>query len=262
MNSHLLSESGRGITQPKDKHYEGAVVIKLIITSQDLSDLDLDKAADDVDLFDNEAALSEAVTQAFEVLSRSPNLDSTPAAATASAAATMNPSSLFIGEPDLQQILVPPQPKKSRGGKGGGGGGGVKGRRKKKNIKNLAAKNLGGKAQTPRRPRKHQQQQQEQPLVHVKAAPQPPTKMRRLNKRQTAALVKTKEKWLPLPTSTSTSTSGQARAAGASSSSSSSAPRMRAKRCMGISGGFWQCDLCEFWHYHKHGMAKHLEATH
>ena len=34
---------------------------------QDLSDLDLDKAADDVDLFDNEAALSEAVTQAFEV---------------------------------------------------------------------------------------------------------------------------------------------------------------------------------------------------
>ena len=256
----MLAESGRGITQPKDKHYEGAV-IKLIITSQDLSDLDLDKAADDVDLFDNEAALSEAVTQAFEVLSRSPNLDSTPAAATASAAATMNPSSLFIGEPDLQQILVPPQPKKSRGGKGGGGGG-VKGRRKKKNIKNLAAKNLGGKAQTPRRPRKHQQQQQEQPLVHVKAAPQPPTKMRRLNKRQTAALVKTKEKWLPLPTSTSTSTSGQARAAGASSSSSSSAPRMRAKRCMGISGGFWQCDLCEFWHYHKHGMAKHLEAAH
>ena len=37
------------------------------LETQDLSDLDLDKAADDVDLFDNEAALSEAVTQAFEV---------------------------------------------------------------------------------------------------------------------------------------------------------------------------------------------------
>ena len=65
--------------------------------------------------------------------------------------------------------------------------------------------------------------------------------MRRLNKRQAAALNKTREKWAPLPTT---------------------AARMRAKRCMGISGSFWQCDLCEFWHYHKHGMAKHLEATH
>ena len=119
-------------------------------------------------------------------------------------------------------------------------------------MKNLAAKNLGvSKAQAPKRHRKHQQQ--EQPLVHVRASPQqqqqPPAKMRRLNKRQTAALVKTREKWLPLPTSTSTS-------------NSTTTSRMRAKRCMGISGSFWQCDLCEFWHYHKHGMAKHLEAAH
>lgn len=257
-----------------DEFVEAAVALKLRGVSrkeQDLSDLDLDKAADDVDLFDNEAALSEAVTQAFEVLSRSPgNLDSTTPAAATAAAATMNPSSLFIGEPDLQQILVP-QPKKSRGK------GGVKRRRRNKKRDHLvtsevksslkirlpAAKNLGGKAQTPKRPRKRREQpappptaeqtEQEQPLVHVKAASEQPTRMRRLNKRQTAALTKTREKWLPLPTSTASTTS---------TASPSSSPRMRAKRCMGISGSFWQCDLCEFWHYHKHGMAKHLEAGH
>jgi len=238
-----------------DEFVEAAIALKLRGVSrkeQDLSDLDLDKAADDVDLFDNEAALSEAVTQAFEVLSRSPNLDATPpAAASAAASAPMSPWEPGAAT-DLQQILAPPphQPKKPRGEKGR--------RRRKKKTNSLAAEKLGGKAQAQRRGPKRPPPQQEQPLVHVKAAaataspPPPPARMRRLNKRQAAALVKTREKWLPLP-ATSSSTSASA---------SSASGRMRAKRCMGISGGFWQCDLCEFWHYHKHGMAKHLEAAH
>lgn len=237
-----------------DEFVEAAIALKLRGVSrkeQDLSDLDLDKAADDVDLFDNEAALSEAVTQAFEVLSRSPNLDATPPAAAAAASAPMSPWEPGAAT-DLQQILAPPprQPKKPRGEKGR--------RRRKKKTNSLAAEKLGGKAQAQRRGPKRPPPQQEQPLVHVKAAaatasppPPPPARMRRLNKRQAAALVKTREKWLPLP-ATSSSTSASASASG----------RMRAKRCMGISGGFWQCDLCEFWHYHKHGMAKHLEAAH
>ena len=71
-----------------------------------------------------------------------------------------------------------------------------------------------------------------------------PEKSRRMTKRQTASLTKRKKEtwttWVGSP-----------------------APEgMRARKCMGIAGSFWQCDLCQHWDYHKRGMSKHLENAH
>ena len=70
------------------------------------------------------------------------------------------------------------------------------------------------------------------------------TKSRRTSKRQTADPAKRKKEtwttWVGSP-----------------------APEgMRARKCMGLSGSFWECDLCGFWNYHKRGMSKHLETAH
>ncbi len=269
-----------------DEFVEAAVALKVkgICREKDVVDLDLteastppliDKNADTELLFDNETALSEAVTQAFEVLSR-PGTGSNSGGGSSSGGgggggggggssggSIFNGQSLLIGEPSKTDAYVTDLNMISAGGSGS---------KKEKNStatkepKSRKRKQSPQQQQQPAAPRRRQQQQapvrkksrgppaKKQPKESQKpAAKKPPQQRKSASLRPPPELIPPtapQEKWLPMP------------APEDGDSADPDEAEMRARRLNGISGAFWQCDKCEFWHYHKHGMKKHLDTMH